>query len=271
MTSSTDSMRILCVIPVRGGSKGVPGKNARLVAGKPLVAWTIGQALAARPAMDVVVSTDDERLARIAREAGAEVPFLRPAELAQDTTPTEPVVRHAIEERTKAGRRPDAVMLLQATSPVRLPGTIDRAIVQFAETGVDSLVGVVPQTPFLWRTPAAAGGEHAAADTAFPHFDVDARPRRQDLDVDDYFYRETGSLYLTRTELYEQRDNRIGGRVGLFVMSDDEGVDIDTLLDLEVAQQQLERLFSGSAPETAQRHGAASAPDPTTAVQENAQ
>lgn len=222
-------MTILCVIPVRGGSKGVPGKNARLVAGKPLVAWSIEQALAA--GLDVLVSTDDEALAEIARGAGADVPFRRPAKLAQDTTPTEPVIEHAIAHRVAAGRRPDAVMLLQATSPVRLPGTIARAVQQFAETGVDSLVGVVAQTPFFWH-PVADG-------SATAEYDPGARPRRQDLRPDDYFYKETGSLYLTRTEIYEREHNRIGGRVGLFVMDEAEGVDIDTLVDLRIAEQVL--------------------------------
>ncbi|REJ08052.1 acylneuraminate cytidylyltransferase family protein [Microbacterium bovistercoris] len=225
-------MNILCVIPVRGGSKGVPGKNARLVAGKPLVAWSIEQALAAEAGLDVIVSTDDEQLADIARAVGADVPFLRPAELAQDTTPTEPVVQHAIAHRIAEGRRPDAVMLLQATSPVRLAGTLDRAVTQFAETRVDSLVGVVPQTPFFWHLPVEDGSATAEYDPA-------ARPRRQDLHQTDYFYKETGSLYLTRTEVYERCDNRIGGRVGLFVMDEAEGIDIDTLVDLRIAEQVL--------------------------------
>jgi len=223
-------MNILCVIPVRGGSKGVPGKNARVVAGKPLVAWSIEQARAA--GLDVLVSTDDDALAEIARAAGADVPFLRPAELAQDTTPTEPVIRHAIAHRVAEGRRPDAVLLLQATSPVRLDGTIARAVREFTETGVDSLVGVVAQTPFFWH-PAPDGGSAAA------EYDPAARPRRQDLAAGDYFYKETGSLYLTRTEIYERDDNRIGGRVGLFVMDEAEGVDIDTLVDLRIAEQVL--------------------------------
>ena len=229
-------MTILCVIPVRGGSKGVPGKNARLVAGKPLVAWSIEQALAA--GLDVLVSTDDADLAEIARRAGADVPFLRPAELAQDTTPTEPVILHAIAHRVAGGLRPEAVMLLQATSPVRLPGTIARAVREFRETGVDSLVGVVPQTPFFWH-PAADGQGGATAE-----YDPGARPRRQELAAGDYFYKETGSLYLTRTEIYERDNNRIGGRVGLFVMDEAEGVDIDTLVDLRIAEQVLGDLQS---------------------------
>jgi CMP-N,N'-diacetyllegionaminic acid synthase len=225
-------VRILCVVPARGGSKGVPGKNLRVVAGKPLLAWTVEQALAARPSMDVVVSTDDPAIADAARTAGALVPFMRPAELAQDTTPTEPVIRHAIEAARAADAAPDAVMLLQATSPVRLPRTIDRAIAQFSATGVDSLVGVVPQPPFVW-----ADGEPPTA-----AYDVDARPRRQDLTPEAMRYRETGSLYLTRPWVYEERDNRIGGRVGLFVMDELEGTDVDTELDLLVAEQILRGL-----------------------------
>lgn len=229
-------MKMLCVIPVRGGSKGIPGKNRRLVAGKPLVVWTIEQALAARPAMDVLVSTDDEQLAAIARAAGAQVPWLRPAHLAEDTTATEPVVEHAIAEYTKAGRRPDAVMLLQATSPVRLPGTLDRAIAQFAESGVDSMVGAVPQTPFLWQYGADIHDQPHA------YFTVGARPRRQDLERAQMFYRETGSLYVTRTETYENEHNRLGGKIGIFEMDDIEGVDIDTELDISIADHQLANL-----------------------------
>ncbi|TDX81154.1 N-acylneuraminate cytidylyltransferase [Rathayibacter sp. PhB151] len=222
-------MSILCVIPVRGGSKGLPRKNARLVAGKPLVVWSIEQALAA--GLDVLVSTDDAELAAIAADAGADVPFLRPAELARDDTATEPVVLHAVAHRVALGYRPDSVLLLQATSPIRLPGTIDRAVEQFASTGVDSLVGVVAQTPFLWRS---RGEESALA-----HYDVAARPRRQELTAPEFFYRETGSLYLTRTEVYEQERNRIGGRVGLFVMDEVEGGDIDGEHDLVVAEHLL--------------------------------
>lgn len=231
-------MRILCVVPARGGSKGVPRKNVREVAGRPLLAWTVEQALAARPAMDVVVSTDDDEIAEVARAAGALVPFRRPADLALDTTPTEPVVRHAVEAARAAGAAPDAVMLLQATSPIRLPGTLTRAIAQFTATGVDALVGVVPQAPFLWTD----GPEPSAA------YDVTARPRRQDLTPETLRYRETGSVYLTRTWVYDELDNRIGGRVGLFVMDEVEGVDIDTTLDLAVAEQTLLALTSTADP-----------------------
>ena len=222
-------MRILCVIPVRGGSKGIPGKNLKPIAGKPLVVWSIAQALAAKPEMRVLVSTDSQELADLALAHGAEVPFLRPAELAQDTSPTEPSILHAIEFETAQGRRPDAVMLLQATSPIRFAGTIDRAITQFTEQNLDSLVGTVAQTPFLWREDPFVR----------PLFDVGARPRRQDLKPEDMFYRETGSLYLTKTEVYLNEGNRLGGKIGVFVMDEDEGVDVDTPTDFVIAEQLL--------------------------------
>ena len=236
-------MRILCVVPARGGSKGVPRKNLRVVGGKPLIVWTLEQALSARPAMDVVVSTEDEEIAAVARSAGALVPFLRPADLALDTTPTEPVVRHAIAAARGADAAPDAVMLLQATSPVRLPGTLSRAVAQLEATGVDSLVGVVPQAPFIWTEGTADAGPTAA-------YDVTARPRRQDLTPATLRYRETGSLYLTRTWVYDDLDNRIGGRVGLFVMDELEGLDVDTELDIEVADRTLTHRHHDLAPST---------------------
>lgn len=222
----------LCLIPARGGSKGIPSKNLREVAGKPLIVWTIEHALVLSGAT-VVVSTDDEAIAAVARDAGARVPFLRPAELARDETPTEPVVEHALDRLAEDGHDPDVVMLLQATSPVRLPGTLARAVAQFESEAPDSMVGVVPQAPFLWQLPAQASSNPAAA------YDVTHRLRRQDMDPTDLRYRETGSLYLTRPEIYREQHNRLGGRIALFVMDEVEGIDVDTDLDLALAEQRL--------------------------------
>lgn len=223
--------RTLCLIPARGGSKGVPRKNLYAVGGKPLIVWTIEQALALAD-VDVVVSTDDPEIARVATAAGAEVPFVRPPALAQDSTATEPVVIHAIEQMAGLGRRPDVVMLLQATSPLRHSGSLRRALTEFDTTGVDSMVGVVPQAPFLWR----------ATDPPSAEYDIARRPRRQELTRATMRYRETGSVYVTKTEIYLEQTNRLGGRVGLFVMDEVEGLDIDTLTDLAIAEQQLRLL-----------------------------
>ncbi len=231
-------MRILCVIPVRGGSKGIPRKNLKPIAGKPLVAWTIEQALDAKATLvpehqvDVIVSTDDVHLAEIAQQYGAEVPFMRPAHLAEDTTATEPVIEHAIEFMTEAGRRPDAVMLLQATSPVRLPGTLERAVRQFASSDSDSMVGVIPIGPFIW----------AATEPPTAQYEVMARPRRQELTRETFRYRENGSMYITKTEIYEEFHNRLAGAIELFMLEDIEGVDIDAPIDFSVAEHQLTQI-----------------------------
>ncbi len=222
-------MNILCVIPVRGGSKGVPGKNLRPVAGKPLVSWSIAHAVGSTTPMRVIVSTDSEEIAMVAREAGAEVPFLRPAELATDTAPTEPTVIHAIEWVRNEGWEPDLVVLLQATSPIRSEHSIDRAIAQLRAEDADSLVGVVPSSPFLWHS-----GQPPVAD-----YPVDARPRRQDMTEAMIPLRETGSLYVTRTRIYDEQSNRLGGTVSLFVMDEREGLDIDTHVDLVIADSLL--------------------------------
>lgn len=227
-------MSAVAIIPVRGGSKGIPRKNLKDVGGKPLVVWTIEQALASTKDLRVIVSTEDAEIAEVARTAGAEV-IDRPAELAQDTTATEPVILHVLDVLAERGEEPETVMLLQATSPVRRPGTIDRALTQLEETGVDSLVGVVPQTPFLWWT--ARDGHGPTAD-----FDVDHRPRRQELTEDQMRYRETGSLYVTRPWVYRERNNRIGGEIGLFIMDEVEGVDIDGPLDLALAGKTLTQM-----------------------------
>lgn len=212
------------IIPARGGSKGVPRKNLSPLGGRPLLVWTIEQ-VRATPGLTPYVSTEDDQIAQVAADAGAIV-ITRPAELAEDTTASEPVIEHAIEVITAAGGRPAQVMFLQATSPIRLPGTLGRALREFADSGVDSMVGVVPAEIFLWQ-------REPQVRALYP---FRARPRRQDMTADQLRYRETGSLYLTRTSIYEQEHNRLGGRIGLFVMDPSEGLDIDTAADLDWAR-----------------------------------
>lgn len=223
-------MKAICVIPVRGGSKGIPRKNLLPIAGKPLVVWTIEQALAV-PALRVIVSTEDAEIAEVSRRAGAEV-VDRPPALAQDTTASEPVVEHVISVLTERGERPDVVMFLQATSPVRLPGTLARALTEFEATRADALVGVIAETPFLWNL-----GHPATAD-----YDYTCRPRRQEIPPEAMKYRENGSVYVTRTEIYETLHNRLGGHIELFVMDAIEATDIDTPVDFALAEQALARL-----------------------------
>jgi CMP-N-acetylneuraminic acid synthetase len=120
--------KVLGIIPARAGSKGIPGKNIKPIAGLPLITWTIRQALAAKMLEKAIVSTDDEEIAQIAREAGAEVPFLRPAEFAQDHSPTSDVVIHALDYFSQHGMEYEMVAILEPTSPLRKPSDIDRGI-----------------------------------------------------------------------------------------------------------------------------------------------
>jgi N-acylneuraminate cytidylyltransferase len=227
----------LAVIPARGGSKGIPRKNLLPVGGRPLIAWTIAQALEARAGGDVIVavSTEDAEIAQVAAEHGARV-IQRPAALATDDAPTEPTVLHAMDTVEAEGTSLDAVVLLQATSPVRRPDSIGRALAQIRDSGVDSLVGVVPESPFFWRLPESPGQSARAA------YDVAARPRRQELTAQQMHYFENGSLYVTAPHIYRTRHNRIGGRTDLFVLDEVEGVDIDTLTDVAAAESMLARL-----------------------------
>jgi CMP-N-acetylneuraminic acid synthetase len=136
-------MQTLGVIPARGGSKGVPGKNLRMLAGRPLLAYTADAALGSRRLSRVVLSTDDEAIAAAGRALGLEVPFMRPADLALDSTPMLPVLQHAAGSMTTAAFVPQAVVLLQPTSPLRRAEHIDAALELLESSGADSVVSVV--------------------------------------------------------------------------------------------------------------------------------
>jgi len=153
---SEESQEVLALIPARGGSRSLPRKNVRPLAGRPLLAWSVAAARASPGVGRVVLSTDDEEIRTIGRAAGAEAPFLRPAELARDDTTDLPVFEHALRwlEREE-GYRPSLVVQLRPTSPLRPPGLVDRGIQLLrAHPQADSVRSVCPtlQNPFkMWR------------------------------------------------------------------------------------------------------------------------
>ena len=139
--------RILAIIAARGGSKGLPGKNLKLLAGKPVIVWSIEQALASKAIDRLIVSTEDEEIASVSRRHGADVPFMRPVELATDIALVGSSIIHAMQTLQSMGEHYDIVMLLECTSPVRYPGDIDRAIATLVDSkGAESAVGLVENT-----------------------------------------------------------------------------------------------------------------------------
>lgn len=213
--------RTIAIIPARGGSKGIPGKNLRLVGGLPLIAHSIRQAIYSTKVDQVFVSTDNAEIAQVAQRSGATI-INRPVEIACDTASSESALLHALNVIEQDGPV-DLVVFLQCTSPIRDPGDIDEAIATLERQQADSLLSVAPSHRFLWRQ-ATAGPEAL-------NYDPLRRPRRQDLDPQ---YVENGSIYAFKPWVLRTLGNRLGGRMALHVMSPRSAFEIDDELDLAV-------------------------------------
>jgi CMP-N,N'-diacetyllegionaminic acid synthase len=227
-------MRILGLIPARAGSKGIPGKNIRMLAGKPLIVHTIETALESESLTDVIVSTDSEEIAEIARAADVEIPFIRPRELAQDDTPTFPVVKHAIETLAGLGREYDAVCLLQPTNPLRSPLDITACVDLLETTGADSVISMV-EVPHQFNPHWAYTVDENGIASLFSGADQPI-PRRQELPP--AFHRD-GTIYLTRTEVILKSDSLYGERIVPFIMDSTRSVNLDTMNDWEEIEERL--------------------------------
>jgi len=229
-------MRVLGIITARGGSKGIPHKNITPVHGKPLLAWTIEAALSAHRLARVVLSTDDDAIAEVGRQWGVDVPFMRPAHLAQDDTPTIPVLQHVVQQLAAAGDTFDAVFTLQPTQPLRLPSDIDGAIDLLERTGADSVISFT-----------SVGDAHPAR---MKWLDEEGRvndppfaegfegQRRQDLLP--LVLRE-GSVYLTRMHVLMEDASLKGKDCRAWQMPRERSCNIDEPFDLWLAEQLLAR------------------------------
>ncbi len=224
-------MNTLGLIPARGSSKGVPRKNARLLCGRPLLHYTAEAALGATRLSRVVLSTEDETIASIGLAEGLDVPFLRPAELAEDTTPMLPVVQHALRALARAGEHFDAVCLLQPTSPLRGSARIDQCLELLEWRGADSVVTVLPvPTEFNPHWVFGPGPDG----TLEPVMRGEALvTRRQDLPP---AYCREGSVYAVLVRVVLDEDSLYGSRMLGVPVDPAASVNIDTIEDWRRAE-----------------------------------
>lgn len=221
--------RVLGLIPARGGSKGIQDKNLRPLAGRPLLAYAIEAAARSGVVDRIVVSTDSTRIAELALALGAEVPCLRPAELALDETPMLPVVQHAIVALESLGWSPEIILLLQPTAPLRRPEHLRRAVEELVEERCDAVVSVV-------AIPAHFSPHYAMridAGRLVPYMpDGDRYTRRQDVPT---AYSRDGTVYACRGDVV-MAGSLYGRDCRPLVLSEEETVNIDTMSDWERAE-----------------------------------
>ena len=228
-------MRILAIIPARGGSKGVPGKNIKLLNGKPLLAYTSEIALQSKYLTEVVVSTEDEQIIEVAKSLGIKVPFIRPVVLSQDNTPTIDVIIHALQWYENQNIFFDAVCLLQVTSSFRTVDFLDKAINKFIEQDTDSLVSVL-KVPHEYN-PHWTFEVNDEGNLKIATGETEIISRRQELPM---AYHRDGSIYITKTKVLLE-EHSLYGKSTAFIESDPEFyVNIDSLQDWERAEEMIQ-------------------------------
>ncbi len=237
---------VLAIVPARGGSKGIPRKNLRMLGGQPLVALAVRAGRRARLVSRVLCSTDDTEIADAARAAGAEVPFLRPAELARDASEDWPVFVHALDWLEEhEGWVPELVVNLRPTSPLRRPGHVDDAIQLLLDSGADSVKSVCAarQHPHKMWLRDANGRIEPFLKTPFRLSRGPDVPRAQLEDV----YWQNGVVDVTRRRVIFEQRTMIGARVAGLVVSAEDSIDVDTPLDLALAELLLQQRRAAGA------------------------
>ena len=228
-------MEILGLIPARGGSKSIPGKNICSVGGRPLLAYTADAALASRRLSRIVLSTDDPQIAKVGKWLGLEVPFLRPNLISQDESPAIDVMQHALRFLEDDGYRPDAVMLLQPTSPLRRAEHIDQAVSILETTGANTVVSVV-RVPHQFNPVSVM---KINDDRLTPFSSGTMITRRQDKP--EVYARNGPAILLTRTEVLLGDNQLYGDDCRPLVMDAHDSADIDEPADLDYIEYLLAR------------------------------
>ena len=227
--------RTVAIVPARGGSERIPRKNLQPIGGKPLLVHTLEHARRCEQIDALYVSTDDAEIAALARAHGAEV-IDRHVELAGSTASSESALAHALGWLRGRGVVPELVAFLQCTSPLRAEGDLDRAIAGLRAAGADSLLSACRSTRFLWRR--GAGGELESL-----NYDFRRRPRTQDLEPQ---WMENGSIYLFKPWVLERTGNRLGGRIAIYEMGEEESLEIDSPADAALCDALLRRRARGA-------------------------
>ncbi|MEP0713747.1 acylneuraminate cytidylyltransferase family protein [Algoriphagus sp.] len=224
-------MKILGLIPAREGSKGIPGKNSRTLGHQPLIAYSIKDGIAAHQLNNVTVSTDGADIAKIAIAYGAEVPFIRPKELAQDHTTSLAVVLHALEFFENQGEFFDAVCLLQPTSPFRPPGFVDACIEKFVSTDADCLISVL-EVPHEYNPHWTFEMDEEGA-MSIATGETTLIPRRQELPM---AYHRDGSVYISKVSLIKEKGVLVGGKTVGILSDPSYYANLDTPADWDKAE-----------------------------------
>lgn len=233
--------QVAAIIPARGGSKGIPGKNLCPLLGKPMIAYTIEAALASRHVTRVFVSTDDAGIADASRRYGAEV-IARPAEISGDTASSESALIHALEHlKTVESYAPEILVFLQCTSPLMLPEDIDGTVNALLDERADSALSAYPSHLFLWRRDASGQAE------GVNHLKT-KRPRRQEREPE---YAENGAVYVMRASGFLEARHRFFGKTAIFPMARERSVEIDDPADLELVEALIAQRESGSDAQSA--------------------
>jgi CMP-N-acetylneuraminic acid synthetase len=230
-------MRILGIIPARGGSKGVPKKNIKLLGGKPLIAYTIEAAKKAKLLTQIILSSDDEEIVKVAKDYELEVPFIRPAKLASDESPTILTVIHALNFYKEKGIEFDAVCLLQVTNPFRTTDFIDKAIEKFTITKTDSLISVL-EVPHEYN-PHWVFTKNKDENLEISTGETEIISRRQELPS--AYYRD-GAIYLTKTSVILKQQSLYGKSISYIKSDESTHVNIDTMEDWFKAEELLHKL-----------------------------
>jgi CMP-N,N'-diacetyllegionaminic acid synthase len=224
-------MKILGIIPARGGSKGIPGKNIKILAGKPLIQYTVEAALQSKLLSEIIVSTDSKEIAGIVSKHGLEVPFIRPGHLATETASSVEVVIHALNYLKERGRNYDAVCLLQPTSPFRKNGFIDLSINKFIKEDTDSLISVLPLPEEYNPHWIFEKNENGLLKIATGEKEI--IKRRQELPP---AYFRDGSVYITKAFVITDQKSLYGESISFLVSDLGYHVNIDTIEDWNLAE-----------------------------------